>query len=113
MATTFVGERIEPVPGTLDASLMARGEPGVPRRFRWRGAEHEVAEILGSEKRTGDCSHGSGERYVRRHLYRVRTAKGLVLTLSFDRSAVTRRELRASWWVQSMEEDEPPPPAGT
>lgn len=74
---------IVPEPGSFDARAMARGEPGVPRRFVCRGVRYEVAEVLGpSERETGDCRNGSGERYVRRHVTRVRTTDGQILVLS-------------------------------
>ncbi len=63
--------------------MMARGEPGLPHQFRWRKTNWEVAEILESRKEHGDCTHGSGERYVRKHVYRVRTTDGTVLAPSF------------------------------
>ena len=98
----FVGEAIVPVAETLDAARMARGEPGLPRRFLWRGAEQEIAEVLETWSRTGDCSHGSGERYVRKHWYRVRTTRGVEMKLSFNRQARTARELRDGWWLHSI-----------
>ena len=33
----FVSEAIQPVVGTTDTAGMARGGPGLPRRFVWRG----------------------------------------------------------------------------
>lgn len=110
MSTEFVGESIEPVRETLDAVRMARGEPGLPGRFRWRGAEHEIAAVIETWKTTSDCTHGSREQYVNRHWYRVRTTTGTVLTLSFDRRAKTPRELRSAWRVLSI--DVPEPAAG-
>ena len=100
--TEFVGERIEPCGGTHDTARMARGEPGLPRRFRWRGSEHEIADVLETWKTTGDCTHGSGERYVRKHWYRVRTTAGTELKLSFDRNARTPRALRDAWWLHAI-----------
>lgn len=77
---------IVPEPGSFDARAMARGEPGVPRRFTCDGRRYEVAEVLGpAERETGPCRHGSDERYVRRHVTRVRTTEGEVLTLSAAR----------------------------
>ena len=98
----FVGESIVPVAETMDAGRMARGEPGLPRRFRWRGAEHEIVAVIGTSKSTGDCSHGSGEQYVRRHWYDVRTRSGDVMRLSFDRSARTPAQLRTAWRIVSI-----------
>ena len=102
MATEFIGERIEPVAGTLDPARMARGEPGLPQRFRWRGGEHEITAVLETGRITGDCTHGSGEKYVRKHWYRVRTTAGTELRITFNRRARTAQELRDGWWIQSL-----------
>ncbi len=83
---------------------MARGEPGLPQKFRWRKTEYAVAEILEQWKEHGNCRHGSGERYLRRHLYRVRTTDGSVLRLYFQRSAGRGKvPVRARWWIHSLE----------
>jgi hypothetical protein len=66
---------------------MARGEPGLPQKFRWRQKEFMVAEVLEQWKDHGNCRNGSGERYVRKHGYRIRTADGTVMILYFQRSA--------------------------
>jgi hypothetical protein len=105
MPGAFISETITPVEGTFDAAGMARGEPGVPLRFRWRGKEFVLAAVLDHWKEHGDCTHGSGERYVRKHVYRVKTADGLVLRLKFQRS-MGRAKFRthSRWWIQSVEE---------
>jgi hypothetical protein len=83
----MVLEPIEPEPGSFDARAMARGEPGVPRRFAWRGATYEVAEVLGSEREMTNTSGGTGEEYARRHAVRVRTTSGEVMVLAGSRGA--------------------------
>jgi len=104
MTTSFVSEPIVPVEASFDTAGMARGEPGLPRKFRWRKKEFVVAEVLERWKEQGDCRHGSGERYVRKHGYRVRTADGTVMKLYFQRS-VGRGKLpiKSRWWIHSIE----------
>ena len=104
MATTFVSEPIAPVDASFDTEGMAMGEPGLPRRFRWRKKEFDVAGILEHWKEHGDCRHGSGERYVRKHGYCVKTTDDTVFRLYFQRS-VGRGKLpaRSRWWVHSIE----------
>jgi hypothetical protein len=104
MPKTFVSEPIAPVAGTFDAAAMAQGEPGLPGKFCWRGKEFTVAQELERWREHGDCRNGSGERYVRKHGYRVRTDDGSVLRLYFQRS-VGRGKLsaQARWWLHSME----------
>ena len=103
--TLFVGEPIEPVAGTFDTRGMARGEPGVPARFRWRGEEVEVAAVVSTWKTTSPCTHGSRERYVDKHWFRVRTATGDEMTLSFHRRARGRSQMLAAWWLHSRAGD--------
>jgi phosphoribosylglycinamide formyltransferase-1 len=76
MRERFVCESIKPVVDSLDKRGMARGEPGLPRRFTWRGTEYLVGKVLDQWKETTDCSHGNGEKYVRKHWYKVLTSDG-------------------------------------
>jgi hypothetical protein len=104
MPHSFISEPILPVEASFDTGGMARGEPGLPQKFRWRKKEFMVAEVLEQWKEHGDCRHGSGERYVRKHGYRVRTTEGVVFRIYFQRS-VGRGKLPAKsrWWIQSIE----------
>jgi phosphoribosylglycinamide formyltransferase-1 len=105
MASSFISEPIKPVEDSFDTAGMARGEPGLPRKFHWRGKEFVVAEVLKQWKDHGDCRHGSGERYVRKHGYRVRTTKGEIVSLYFQRS-VGRGKIvgQPRWWMHSIED---------
>jgi hypothetical protein len=104
MATSFISEPITPVAGTFDSAGMSRAEPGLPGRFRWRKKEFTVAEQLETWRDHGDCRNGSGERYVRRHVFRVRTDDGSVLRLYFQRT-IGRGKIsnQARWWLHSIE----------
>ena len=101
----FISEPITPLEGSFDSAGMARGEPGVPLKFRWRKKSYEVTEVLSQGKDHGDCTHGSGERYVRKHLYRVRTGEGIVFNLYFQRTFGKGKVTAQRWWVQSIEKD--------
>ncbi len=103
MPPAFISENIFPVKGSFDVAGMARGEPGLPQRFHWRDKEFIVAEVLNQSKDHGDCKHGSGERYVRRHTYRVRTTDGTIFHLYFQRS-FGRATATTRWRVRSVEE---------
>ena len=35
MTEQFIGAAIQPVAGTIDASRMSTGQPGLPWQFRW------------------------------------------------------------------------------
>ena len=101
----FVSEPLEPVPGTADASAAARGEPGLPARFRWRGAEYRVAGIVRTWKTTGPCRNGSSEVYLRRHWYEIVTEPRAVLSVYCQRQAKSSRGVAPRWFVYATHED--------
>jgi len=99
----FVSEPLTPEPGTFDVSRMSIGEPGLPRRFVWRGQTYEIKTAVHSWRETGPCRHGSDERYVRKHWYEVETTAGDIMTIYFDRHP--RRGSRGPrWWLFSVRE---------
>ena len=98
----FVSEPILPEPGRGDAAAMARGEPGLPARFTWRGRAYRVLGLVRQWKTSGPCRHGSGEMYLRRHWYRVVTDPSAEMTVYCDRQACDRRRPKARWWVYSV-----------
>ncbi|HEV3271272.1 MAG TPA: DUF6504 family protein [Candidatus Methylacidiphilales bacterium] len=101
----FISEPIVPVGAGFDTAGMARGEPGLPQKFRWRKQEFVVAEVLERWKEHGDCRHGSGERYVRKHGYRVRTADGAVFRIYFQRGQGRGKfSGRSRWWIHSFKD---------
>ena len=97
MQRQLIGEPITPITEWVDTSRMAPGDPGLPERFIWRGGEIVVAEMLERWKDTGPCHHGSGERYVRKHWFRIRTTDGRVTNPHFERQ-VSKREAKSRWW---------------
>ena len=56
-------------------------------RFIWRRREFAIAAIIAKWRETGPCRHGSGERYLRKHWFHIRTADGIEMKLYFERSA--------------------------
>ena len=79
---------------------MARGEPGVPRRFRWRGREYRVDAILPGWKEMSAPEGAGGDRYVRRHGSVVRTTDGSTLRLVAERGTSGRK---VRWWVRRVD----------
>jgi hypothetical protein len=98
----FVCEELLPAAGTFGAAAMSRGEPGLPARFTWRGAEYRVAGVVRQWKTSGPCHSGSDEVYLRRHWYEVLTEPPAVLTIYCDRQAKDRRRPKRRWWVYSV-----------
>jgi len=114
MARAFISEPLNPDAGTFDPARMAMGEPGLPAKFRWRDRELVVAELLEQWKEHGDCKHGSGERYLRKHGYRLRTADGLVIRIYFQRSfGRSSGRVISRWWLHSIENEPEPALAST
>lgn len=113
----FVGEPIEPSVGSFDARSMARGEPGLPGQFRWRGVLYTIASVL-EEWKTSTPEAGSGELYLRRHWYTVRavpvpgspSSRALTCTLYCIRHAPSSQAKRR-WWLYSFASEMTPPPA--
>jgi hypothetical protein len=100
----FVGDPIKPVPGTFQAGMMARGMPGLPRRFAWRSRPYEVEAVLETHRTLGKCTSGSGEMYVRRHWFTIRTTSGTTMVLYCDRQARRGQSPKARWWLFTVSE---------
>ncbi|CAN5647818.1 hypothetical protein BH09VER1_BH09VER1_16600 [soil metagenome] len=101
---SLISEPLKPQPGTFDPTAMARGEPGLPSQFLWKKRKLVITEVLERWKEHGDCTHGSGERYLRKHGFRVRTEDDLVLRIYFHRNFGGSAAKRAPrWWLQGIE----------
>ncbi|MBN1458489.1 MAG: cytoplasmic protein [Armatimonadetes bacterium] len=99
----FIGEPIVPQPGSFDASMMARGGPGIPRHFAWRGKTHEVLGLIDTwTSREPGKGMDKGYTYIRKHFYRVKTTTGEIMTLEFDRKPQGSRG-RRRWSLFSLE----------
>jgi len=89
----FVSEAIRPIAGTFSTKAMARGEPGLPAGFVWRGQEFRIEAVIETWKSSGDCRSGvaakrqgkPAERYLRRHWYRIQLPAGETWTIYFER----------------------------
>lgn len=93
-------EPVEALPGAFDAGSLARGAPGVPRRFVWRGRTYEVAALLGDDRAQGGTRRHNVEGYVRAHTFRVRTTTGETMVLSGARGTARGT---ARWVLRSVE----------
>jgi hypothetical protein len=108
----FISEQIVPVPGTASTAGMARGEPGLPARFTWRGRQYRVVRVMQTWKTSGPCRSGADEIYLRRHWYKIRTDPDAVMTLYFERQAVHPRRPKARWWIYSLQRGAADQPTG-
>ena len=96
----FVSEPLEPVAASIDPAAMARGEPGLPREFTWRGSPFRVAAVLRTWRECGPCRQGSSELYVRKHWFEVETAAHQRAKIYFERQPRGLRTQR--WWLFSI-----------
>jgi hypothetical protein len=95
----FVSEPIEPKAGSFAAAAMARGEPGLPAEFTWRGTRYVVARLLSTWKTS---TPDRGELYLRRHWYRIETTTGEEIVLYCDRQARKSQHSKARWWLYTI-----------
>jgi len=102
---TFIGEPIVPEDMSFSVSPMAMGKPGLPQKFSWKGGRFSVLEVLEEWKESGNCRHRSGDSYVRKHWFRVRTTENLEMKISFERQG--RSSVRARWRLYSIRYAEP------
>jgi hypothetical protein len=84
---------------------MAVGEPGLPREFLWRDKRVVIDSVLRSWRTTKQCHHGSGEKYVRKHWYEVKTSDNAIMRIYFDRQPESGRK-GIGWWLFSVCEKE-------
>ncbi len=95
----FISEPIVPVPGTFDTRSIAQGEPGLPQRFTWRGDEYTVSEVLAVWKTSSPDT--TGEVYLRRHWWELRTTTGHIMKLYFERQK-NRKNAKARWFIYTV-----------
>ncbi len=82
---------------------MARGQPGLPSSFTWRDRHYEVVALLEDWKQSESENHARGERYYRKHFYRVRVDTGETMTLYAVRHVKHGESPRSRWWLYTVE----------
>lgn len=103
----FISEPIKPDRATADADAMARGLAGLPDGFTWRDRHYEITEVLDNWKKSeAEGGKANGERYYRKHYYRVRTACGAEMTIYFVRRVKLGESQKQRWWLYSMRPDD-------
>lgn len=95
----FVGEPIQPERESADTQAMARGEPGLPRAFTWRGIRYEIASVDAARRTKGT---DRGDTYIRKHWYDITTRCGKRMTIYFDRNPTHRAARAKRWWLYSV-----------
>lgn len=97
----FISEPIDPIASAASPRPAARGEPSLPKQFRWRDTTYTIAEVRKSWKQSRPEGHRpGGEMYLRRHYWTVRTTSGETMTLYCLRQA---RPGRKRWWLYTIQ----------
>ncbi len=105
----FVSEPIVPDRATFDAAVLARGEPGLPAGFTWRGRHYAVLALMESWKASEAAGHRpGGQRYYRKRFFRVRVDSGETMTLYVLRHVKPGEPARRRWWLYAVERGRPP-----
>ncbi len=99
LSQEFVSEAIEPAAASFEADAMARGEPGLPGEFAWRGRQYRVGQVLRKWKTS---TAERGEMYLRRHWFAIITECGRQMTLYCERQARSSRKPKLRWWLYSI-----------
>jgi hypothetical protein len=104
----LVSEPLKPLAGTFGTRAMAAGLPGLPAGFAWRGETHRIETVLESWKESGP-EHGrlSGERYLRRHCFRLRMSDASVWRVYFTRQPAPGASPKARWFLYSVKRGQP------
>lgn len=102
-AEEFVSEPLRPHRGTFSAGPMAQGLPGLPDGFDWRDAAYPIVEVLDFWKTSAaEGGRVDGERYLRRHYFRLRMGDGAVWTVYFTRQPLRGGAPRQRWFLYSI-----------
>ncbi|MCE9616532.1 MAG: DUF6504 family protein [Lentisphaerae bacterium] len=100
MAEQLIGAAIQPDVGTIDAARLATGQPAMPQRFLWNQQAYRVVRVVRTWRDTGPCTHGSDERYVRKHWFEVEVDTGQVMKIYFERQPRSGKKSKR-WWLYS------------
>jgi len=101
----FVSEPIAPTGGAFDCAAMARGEPGLPGGFVWRGAVHRIVALAQRWKETSaEGAHAGGQIYLRRHYFKLRMDNGQTWTVYFLRQTPKSGPATVRWFLYLVEE---------
>ena len=108
----LISEPITPTPGTFDTADMGKALPGLPTEFTWRDKTYRVGILLEKWKTSGpEIGRLGGEKYLRRHYFRVRTTDQSVMTIYCERNTKNRNRPKARWFLYTLEHPAPLDPS--
>ena len=84
----LISEAIIPESASADSARMAKGEPGLPKAFTWRGESFGVArEISAWKESSREGARAGGDLYLRRHCFKLQMSSGDSWTVYFIRQS--------------------------
>jgi len=100
----LISEPITPDRASFDAAAMARGELGVPSGFAWRERHFVVTGLISHWKQSEAENHApGGERYYRKHCFRLTVDTGEIMTIYGVRRVKRGESPHRRWWLYSIE----------
>jgi len=102
MREQLISAELKPVAGDVVPGSFVIGAPLLPSKFIWGDTEFSVAEIIETWKETSPCTHGSGERYVRKHWFRIRTTTNEEMKIYFERKQRSPKDKKHRWWLYTL-----------
>lgn len=100
----LVSEVLVPQAGTGDTVAMARGEPGLPKGFTWRGELFEWTRVIDAWKESSrEGARAQGDLYLRRHYYKLCMSDDTVWTVYFTRQPASSGSAKARWFLYTIE----------
>ena len=87
---------------------MARGEPGLPAGFTWRGNTYDISETIKTWKHSeSEGGRAGGERYLRRHYYRLKMSDESIWTVYFTRQPAASGSAKSRWFLYTVDQPTP------
>lgn len=102
MSRMLISRAITPVKDAERPVPRAVGEPALPNAFKLGQSEVVVTRVTSVWKGFGDCTHGSTERYLRKHGYRLEMANGEQWTVYFERQPRHPKRATARWYLYTV-----------
>ncbi len=102
----LISEAITPEGPSADSARMARGEPGLPKAFTWRGESFGVVrEVSAWKESSREGARAGGELYLRRHYFKLKMTSGDLWTIYFVRQSPRSGNPKNRWFLYTIERE--------
>lgn len=110
----LISEPLTPIGAGADTTSMARGEPGLPHGFEWRGESARIVRLLEKWKESShEGDNTARDLYLRRHYYKMRMTDDRVWTVYFERQSQRGGHPKQRWFLYTIEEPQKSPADGS